>query len=79
MSQTYSLVCHEIKGKIWVGQGYEKMTVFYSGEPETMSGLQAFLNASRGHPIFFVCDDTLPDDMDKVLDYKDYPQITEEA
>ena len=77
MSQIYSLVCHEIRGKIWIGQGWGEMTTLYSGESETMEGLKEFLNASKGRPIFFVCDDELPDDMDEVFDYKDYEQISE--
>ena len=52
MSQTFSLVCHETKQQLWVGQGlYGVMSVFYSGQPLTMHRLGRFLNATRGKPI----------------------------
>lgn len=57
MSQTFALVCHETKQKIWVGQGWNAMTTFYSGMPEVMVRLARFLEATRGKPLVLLCDD----------------------
>lgn len=59
MSQTFSLVCHETKQALWIGQGHGgALEVLYSGEPKTMLQLRAFLQATRGKPLFLQCDDT---------------------
>lgn len=85
MSQTYSLVCHEIKGKVWIGAGGAEMSLFYgfisesisqridcSEFPKAMEGLKDFLNASRGHPIFLLNDET---DRAEDLEYKQYSKM----
>jgi len=56
MSHTYSLVCHETKKKIWIGQGWSGMTTFYSGSAETMEKLRRFLCDHYGKNIVFLCD-----------------------
>lgn len=59
MSQTFSLVCHKTKQKLWLGQGHNgAMNTFFSGDPETMSRLGRFLEATRGSSLNLVCDDT---------------------
>ncbi len=58
MSYTYTLVCHELKIGIWVGQGWDRMTNFYSGMPEKMEKLGRFLEATRGKSLELVCDET---------------------
>ena len=55
MSETFYLVCHETKQRMWIGQGWGQMTSFYTGEPETMQRLHDFLNAHIGKPLEFVC------------------------
>ena len=78
MSQGFSLVCHETKSKVLVGQGWGTMTTFYSGEPKTMKALKVFLNDCRDKPIHFVCMDTLPDDRDDIFDYTEYSEKIKE-
>lgn len=58
MSQTFSLVCEETKQKVWVGQGWGKMTTFYSGELEIMARLGEFLRDHEGKSLRLLCDDT---------------------
>ena len=58
MSQTFSITCSETNEKVWVGQGWGKMTSFYSGEPETMKRLGNFLREHEGKPLVLLCDDT---------------------
>jgi hypothetical protein len=59
MSQTFSLVCHETKQLLWIGQGHRgAMTNFYAGDPETMSRLGRFLEITRGKALVVVCNDT---------------------
>ena len=57
MSNTFSLVCDETKQKLWVGQGWEGMTTFYSGTPDVMQRLGRFLEATRGKALRIRCDD----------------------
>ena len=59
MSQTFSLVCPSTKLSIWIGQGSftDGMRVLYTGQPETMERLKRFLNAHKGKPLVFACDD----------------------
>lgn len=57
MSQTYSLVCHETRQSLWVGQGRGTMTTFYSGEASTMDRLGRFLAATQGKPLMLLCTD----------------------
>jgi hypothetical protein len=56
VSQTFRLVCHETKQKIWIGQGWGAMDTFYSGEPETMERLGRFLVATIGKPLVVLND-----------------------
>lgn len=58
MSQTFSIVCHETKQKVWVGQGWGLMTNFYRGDPKTMERLGDFLRTHEGKPLFLLCDDS---------------------
>lgn len=59
MSLTFSLVCHETKQKIWVGQGRDqaRMSNFYAAQPEVIARLGRFLEATRGKPLVLLCDD----------------------
>jgi hypothetical protein len=56
MSQTFSIICRETRQRVWVGQGWGTMTSFYSGEAY-IQRLKAFLNATRGKALEFVCND----------------------
>lgn len=69
MSQTWSLVCHETKKMIWIGQGTgSSMSCFYTGEPNTMERLRQFLNEHKNKNLMFLCDDTDED----CMDYEEY-------
>ena len=70
MSQTFSLVCHETKKRVWIGQGWGGMAVLYSGEQETMDALKKFLNDHLMDRLQFVCDD----ENDFVFNYDEYGQ-----
>lgn len=59
MSRTFSLVCHETKQSLWIGQscqGEPGMAIFYSGMPEVMDRLGRFLIATQGKPLCATCD-----------------------
>ena len=71
MSRTFSLVCHETKQKVWVGQGCGLMDSFYSGEPETMKQLGDFLKTHEAKPLFLLCNDH----HDEIIDYAQYGEI----
>ena len=58
MSQTHSIVCHETKEMLWIGQGNGGMSCFYTGEPETMEALRWFLVKNGEHALNMVCCDT---------------------
>lgn len=73
MSQTYSLVCHETKRRIWIGQGWGQMSVFYSGEADTMKALGNFLRTHEGKPLVLLCDDS----HESIFDYLEEPQDDE--
>lgn len=62
MSQTFSLVCHETRQRLWIGQGWGTMESFYKSHADVMKKLHEFLNATSGKPLYLVCDDTAPDD-----------------
>lgn len=68
MSQTFSLVCHETKRRVWIGQGWGKMESLYSGDAEAMANLKAFLNDHEGKPLVFLCNDT----HDQIYDYEEH-------
>ena len=70
MSQTFYLVCHETKKRIWIGQGRGKMTVLYTGEKITMESLKKFLNDHMHKDIQFVCFDT----SDTIHEYERYEE-----
>lgn len=54
MSQTFNLCCPATQQYVWIGHGWGAMTGFYTGEPQTMQRLQAFLNAHRGEILYFL-------------------------
>jgi len=56
MSETYSLVCHDTKETLWIGQGYPNMRVFYSADPDTVQRLGRFLSKTFGKPLVVVAD-----------------------
>ena len=70
MSQTFDLVCHETKKRIWIGQGWGKMTNFYTGEKITMESLKQFFNDHMYKDIQFVCSDA-SDDIHEYERYKE--------
>lgn len=58
MSQTFSLVCHETRQTLWIGQGHRGvMSSLYAGE-EQLTLLRTFLAATIGKPLVLVCNDT---------------------
>ena len=69
MSQTFRLVCHETKQKIWIGQGWGKMDTFYSDEPETMGKLGRFLLETMGKNLVVLDDNS---DYDDCGEYKEF-------
>ncbi len=68
MSQTFSLVCHETRQTIWVGQGWRSMTSFYWGQPSVMRRLHRFLEHTRGKPLVLLCDH----ERDDIADYEEF-------
>jgi hypothetical protein len=62
MSQAFSIVCRETRQRVRIGQGWGSMTTLHFGAPRTMQRLTDFLNATRGKPLEFVCND-LEDDV----------------
>ena len=70
MSQTFYLVCHETKKRIWIGQGWGEMTTLYTGEKVTMESLRQFLNDHMYKNIQFVCSDS-SDDIHEYERYKE--------
>ncbi|MGK2884354.1 MAG: hypothetical protein ACSLE8_06195 [Rhodococcus sp. (in: high G+C Gram-positive bacteria)] len=69
MSATWSLVCHETKQTIWVGQGNGEMSNFYYGEPHTMERLKRFLVATQGKQLVLLVDDIVHE-----LDYTEFEE-----
>ncbi len=76
MSQTFSLICKETKKRIWIGQGWGKMTTFYYSEEKTMEALKRFLQDHQNLDLKFVCNDTFEDTSgeyyEDITDYKEY-------
>ena len=70
MSHTFSLTCDETKQKLWIGQGWHKMTTFYSGDSAVMERLKKFLDTTQGKALVLRCDDSDPthDDYEEFLD-----------
>lgn len=63
MSTCFHLVCHETRQMLWIGQGHGgDMTTFYSGVPETMERLAAFLRTTRGKPLVVMSDHEIDDE-----------------
>lgn len=74
MSQTFELVCHETRQKIWIGQGRGEMTSFYTGEPETMRRLRRFFVATKGKPLVLMCTDTEDGDWHEYEEFEETPE-----
>ena len=55
MSQTFYIVCHETKKRIWIGQGGGNMKTLYSNDPGVMAALKLFLNDHIGKELHFIC------------------------
>lgn len=68
MSQTFCLVCHKTRKKIWIGQGWNKMTSFYT-DTKTIGILISFLNDQIGESLEFVCNDTTEEE---ICEYEEY-------
>ena len=75
MSQTFSLVCHETQKRVWVGQGWGEMTVFYSGDSGTMDALGSFLQHHEGKQLVVLCDDK----NDYILEYGEWGKGADES
>ena len=71
MSRTYSLVCEETKSCLWVGQGHGEMTVFYSGEPQTMERLGRFLRAHVGKQLALMDSEKAYAEIDDLTQFED--------
>jgi len=74
MSNSYSLVCHETKVKMWIGQGWKECDVLYVGDKKTIDIFLNFLNDNRGKPLYFIDNN----DDESVLEYKDYDDDVKE-
>lgn len=76
MSETYELVCHATRQRLWVGQGRQGhgMEIFYSGEPETLDLLKRFLAATVGYELILLCTDR-PGQNDDWLDYEEFKGV----
>jgi len=74
MSQTFSIVCHETKQKLWVGQGSGVMTNFYTGERKVMERLGEFLRTHEGKPLFLLCNDR----SEMLCDYQEFGEAPDE-
>lgn len=63
MSLTFTLVCDELRLKVWVGQGHHNeqgepvMDTLYADETETMESLKKLLNQTRGKALRLIVDD----------------------
>lgn len=57
MSQTFSLVCHETRQALWVGQGREGVMTSLYGSGEHLERLADFLRQTSGKPLVLLCDD----------------------
>lgn len=75
MSQTFSLVCHETKKRIWVGQGCETMSSFYSAQTDVMVALGRFLREHEGKPLVLLCDDR----HEEIAEYDDETRVDARA
>lgn len=53
MSTCYYLACIKCAEYVWIGQENTQGATFYSGLPETMRALGAFLFVHRFHPLEF--------------------------
>lgn len=74
MSRTFSLVCQDLKLKIWVGQSggsVEGMGSFYTGNPDVMQRLGRFLDFTRGHSLVLLDDDW---DIDRQEDCEEFDE-----
>jgi hypothetical protein len=57
MFHTFSLVCHETRTRIWLGQGWDTMTCFFGGDEQIQQDLRRFLVDHMEKPLRLVCDD----------------------
>ena len=57
MSQTFSLICKKTKSRVWIGQGWKRMSNFYANDKTVIDGLKKFLNDHKGKIIEFICND----------------------
>jgi len=71
MSQTFYLICNGTKKKIWIGQGWKKMTTLYTGEERTMKSLKQFLNDHINKDIKFISSNVL-DETHEHEEYEEY-------
>lgn len=70
MSRNFSIVCHETKQRLWIGQGHcsptpphaPDMEVFYSNEFFTMEMLGRFLRATVGKTLVVLDEDDVPNE-----------------
>lgn len=69
MSSTWSLVCHDTKQTIWIGQGNGQMSNFYYGEPATMERLKRFFQVTAGKPLVLLIDEVVHD-LDDYTEFK---------
>lgn len=70
MSTTYSLICHETKQTLWIGQGTKaEMTSLYNTS-EHIDHLKRFINATAGKQLVFTRDDDFNDFDDEYADFE---------
>lgn len=74
MSRTFNLVCHETRQSLWIGQGPDRLTILYGNQTER---LIRFLNATKGHPLFVLCDATDEGDWDEYDEFE--PEMNDES
>jgi hypothetical protein len=74
MSQTYSIICPELKLRLWIGQGnFDEMLSFYAN-PGYIIRLKDFLNLVQDKELKFLCDDS----HDFIYDYNEFGELPED-
>ena len=53
MSRTYSIACRDCKKHVWIAQASCDSHTLYTGMPEVMECLEAFLFEHMGHALVF--------------------------
>jgi hypothetical protein len=66
MSTTWNLLCRKTKQYVWIGQHMSPF-VLYTGEPETMEALRAFLEETVGMDLVLV--ETSSSELDDCVDF----------